>query len=245
MIRQHYKNFNEAFIELNRWILMNPQCGVVGPGRLFIDDVFITVDNHLADKIDLGQVGYKTGKWNHLLRNYVDLDKLQSFFKGLTTVPGTTYSFDFKTKEKGNGGCIKSIVVTRKNRKEWTDVHVFWRTCQFENKFAGDLIMISRILNEAPNMNVQKIYFHIPQGYQSSVYVPYFMEQLFNVKVSDLKGDCKYYQNIRSQAKWKDPGHRLCLRAATARHQKFYWSLLEGKTPKPIMYNDCKLPFTK
>lgn len=239
-----YKDFNECFVELNRFILKNPHIGEKGAGRVLINNMHIELESTLADKIDLGVIGYKKNKWDHLLRSYVEIDKLKKFYEGLTTVAGTTYSFDFKIKDSGNGGCIKSIVVTRTNRKEWTEAHVFWRTCQFENKFAGDLIMISRILNEAPKMNLKKIYFHIPQGYQSSIYVSYVMEHAFGVTEKDLP-DHPYCKSIKAQAKWKDPNHRLCLRATTARSQKFYRQLLNGEKIEKVMYKHCKLPFTK
>lgn len=240
----NYKDFNECFIELNRYILTHPEIGEKGAGRVLINNMFVELESTKADRIDLGMVGYKKNKWDHLLRTYVDLEKLQNFYKGLTAVAGTTYSFDFKIKESGNGGCIKSIVFTRINRKEWSEAHVIWRTCQFENKFAADLILIARILNEAPNANIKKIYFHIPQGYQSSIYVSYLMEHVFNITEEDLP-DHPYCKSIKAQAKWKNPEHRLCLRATTARSQNFYRKLLRGEKIDKVMYKHCKLPFTK
>jgi hypothetical protein len=227
---------------------MNPQYGIMDGCQLLVPDVYITLDSMDADEIDIAMIGYKQGKWTSLINQYVDLDQLKSFYKGLETVTGNTYSFDFKTKEKGNGGCIKSIIVTRCGRKKnkWSKAHIIWRTCQFETKFAGDLIMISRILNEAPNCDIKGISFYIPQGYMSAMYMSYLAEYVFDISLDKcVTNNHKFYDRVHSYDKWKEPGHRLCLRASVAKFQIHYKNLAQGIMPKPITYKDCKLPFTK
>jgi hypothetical protein len=226
---------------------MNPQEGTMEGCRLLIPDVHITIDHLDANSIDLALIGYKQGKWTSLINQYVNMDKLQAFYKGLETVRGNTYSFDFNTKEKGNGGCIKSIIVTRlSRRKKWVNAYIVWRTCQFETKFAADLIMISKILSEAPNSDFNKIDFYIPQGYMSAMYMSYLAEYVFNISLDKcVTSGHKFYDRVHSYDKWKDPDHRLCLRAAVAKFQKHYKDLAVGIRPKPITIKDCKLPFTK
>lgn len=245
MIDRHYKDFYDCYINFNREILLNPELGTMN-SSLYLDDIHIEVDSYNADKLDLGQIGYKKGKWSHLLRSYVDMDELKAFYEGLKTVSGTTYSFSFKSKKSGNGGCIKNIVFTRyKNR--WVNCHVFWRTIQLENKFMADLMMINRIIEAAPNTEIEKVYFHIPQAFQSSVYVIYFMEHLYGITFKDIeklikKRNHPYHRQIVSHKKWTDPNHRLCLRATTARYQKFIFDIKAGKKPEPVTIKDCKLP---
>lgn len=249
MLQQRYVNFNTCYQELNKFIFMNPEkYGIMDGCQLLIPDVHITIDHADASKIDLAMIGYKQGKWTSLIKQYVDLDKLQSFYKGLKTVTGNTYSFDFNTKEKGNGGCIKSIIVTRNGRKKnkWSRAFIVWRTCQFETKFAADLIMISRILNEAPNSDFNLITFYIPQGYMSAMYMSYLAEPVFNISLDKcVTNNHKFFDRVHSYDKWKQPDYRLCLRSSVAKFQQHYKDLKAGVTPKPITYMDCKLPFTK
>lgn len=255
MISRHYKDFHDCYINFNKEVLLNPDLGTLN-SSLYLDDIHIEIDSYNADKLDLSLIGYKKGKWPHLLRSYVDMDELKDFYEGLKTISGTTYAFSFKSKKSGNGGCIKNVVFTRvKNR--WTGCHVFWRTIQLENKFMADLMMINRVIEAAPNTDIQKVFFHIPQAFQSSVYAIYFMEHLYGISFKDIEDklkynetaskkqkvkNYKYWEHILSHKKWTDPSHRLCLRATTARYQKFIFDIKAGKMPTPVTKKDCQLP---
>lgn len=243
MIIQKYIDFNDCYYRFNKWVLLHPSQGEIDGCQLQLPSIIIECDSIKADEIDLGKVGYKKAKWKSLLRSYVDMDKLDLFYEGLTKVTGNSYSFDFKSKSNGNGGCIKSLVVTRRGRKKskWTELHVMWRTCQLETKFAGDLIMISRVIQDAPNCDIKHIVFHIPQAYMSAMYVSYLVEGVFNLPLESFKPqDHKFYERIRSYDKWKDSSYRLCKRASVAKYQLHYHNLKKGLY-EPVRLPDCTL----
>ena len=241
---QKYIDFNDCFYGFNRWVLNNPNCGEMDGCQLQIPDVIIECDSIKADQIDLGKLGYNKAKWSSLLRNYIDLDKLRSFYTGLNEVSGNSYSFDFKTKDNGNGGCIKSLVLTRRGRKKskWTELHIMWRTCQLETKFAGDLLMISRIINDASNCDIKHIVMHIPQAYMSAMYMSYLYEPAFFNMMGIPNMDHAFYKRLHSYDKWKDPNYRLCKRASVAKYQQFYRSWKLGHQLPSVTIKDCLLP---
>lgn len=237
-----FKDFNEAYLELNRRFILEPNIGTqYGAKYICREPLILEIESYKADEIDLGKVGYKQGKWPHLLKSYVDMSKLHKFYEGLGTAT-SSLAYNFKDKDRGNGGCIKNIVLLRKNKKEFTEAHVYWRTCQLESKFGADLIMVARILEAAPNTKIDKVYLHMPEAFQSSVAVAYVMELAFGIELKSLKPDTQYHRHLLNNLKWMDPNHRLCLRGTTARHQLWYREILKGNLPNPVLYKHCKLP---
>src|SRR5690554_4810621 len=118
MIFREYKDLGEAYIKLNQEFLTHPQNVVkhMENTRAICEDLVIKVKKPDASSIDLGAVGYKGGKWGHLLRTYLDVRKFNQFRELCSTTRGVSIAFDFKRKKTGNGSCMREIILTRKSR---------------------------------------------------------------------------------------------------------------------------------
>lgn len=246
MLYREYDTFGECFIQINREALINPDITHYMSSRVLFNDLIIKVKNPDCTGIDLGKLAYKKGKWPHLLRTYVDMNKLKKFYEEIANPTVTTFSFDFKTGENGKGGCIKSMVFTRNamGKKKFNSVKVIWRTTELQRKFAPDLIMIARILESCPNLELEEILLIIPQAYHSVLYMVPFTDVVFGF---DIDKDCKpkkypYHQQLLNRSKWFRPGHEPCKRMTTLRLQEWKWNIIDGWEPEPVTYEDCELP---
>lgn len=235
------KDFSEAYEAINRHFIDNPELSILyGSKNIGKSPLLIELNSINADKIDLGVIGYKSGKWPHLLNSYVDLERLKNFYRGLNTST-SSLTYNFKDKDHGNGGCLRSITFIRKNKKEFNEIHVMWRTCQLETKFAADLILISKIIEQAPNTKATKIYFHMAEAFQSARYTAYIMEMAFGRKVQDLPEGVPFYKKLKGEQSWMNPESELCKRGSIARYQKRYWEWLAGVKFEKVTIKECEL----
>ncbi|MGL4253982.1 MAG: hypothetical protein ACRCR2_08060 [Fusobacteriaceae bacterium] len=246
MLYREYKTFGDCFLGINKEALNNPDIAHYMSSRVLFNNLIIKVDNTNCDGIDLGKLAYKKGKWPHLLRTYVDMDKLKQFYKEIQDAKVTTFSFDFNTSDTGKGGCIKSMVFTRNamGKKKFNSVKIIWRTTELMRKFAPDLIMIARILEQCPMLDLDEIILIIPQAYHSVLYMVPFTDVVFDFNIDT---DCKpkkypYHQQLINRSKWFRPGHEPCKRQTTYRLQEWKWAILNGWQPEPVTYKDCELP---
>ena len=78
MVYRKYQDFNEAYLGLNREILKNPSMvEYLNTTMGGIDNICLEVESPKCDKIDLGALGYKIQKWDHLVKTYLGPDNVE------------------------------------------------------------------------------------------------------------------------------------------------------------------------
>lgn len=155
-------------MQLNRSILLDPEgmldyvTGTLG----YMDNVFIACKTWECE-LDLAKFGYTKTKWGHLLRTYINYDKLVEFREQLKTATGLSLTYNFNQKEINNGSCLIAIVLTRKDRKKpWTKCNVMYRTTETQRRMAADLCLIHHFIKELPECcEIERVTFYMAQSY--------------------------------------------------------------------------------
>lgn len=223
MLVRKYQNLTEMFMELNREIISKPSQmldyvhGILG----YIDNVVLASKSCDFD-FDLSKVGYKVGKWSHLLRTYVDYEELIEFHKKLEDSTALSLTYYFKQKKANNGSCLIAIVVSRNDRKKkWTKVNVLYRTTEVQRRFAADLTLVQSFIKELPSCcEINRIIFYFPQMYISAkVLNGYF--NLFGIPMESLDKSNEWVKTmIRDYELNYVPGSRITTYQSIARMQK-------------------------
>ena len=245
MLHKQYKDFSEAYFELNRDILLHPeQIDYMENARGVIEDLFITIDSIACDKVDLAPLGYSPKKWDHLVKTYIDRDKLREFYHLCEISKGISLGYDFKRKDTGNGSCMREVILTRHSRKKpWTKATVIWRATELQKRWAADLILLHHLLSKVPNSQFTEIEFFITSAYQSGMYVIPLVEPVFGVKMEDLDPTAHPYWKViryRNQKYFQPDSPRQKLRPAW-RMQDVANAIREGREFEPITYKDFEL----
>lgn len=245
MLCKHYRDFSEAYFELNRDILLHPeQIDYLENTRGVIEDLFITIESSDCEKVDLAPLGYSPKKWDHLVKTYLDLEKLKGFYKSCETSKGVSIAFDFNRKTTGNGSCMREIILTRHSRKKpWSKATIVWRATELQKRWAADLILIHHILSHIPNSNITGIEFYVVSAYQSGMYVIPLVENLFGIDMESLDPQAHPYWKIiryRNQKYFQPDSPRQKLSPAW-RMQDVAEAFRQGKEFTPITYKNFKL----
>lgn len=245
MLKKHYKDFSEAYFGVNREILLHPQhLDYLENTRGVVEDLFLTLDSIDCEKVDLAPLGYSPRKWGHLVKTYIDPDKLREFFHLCEISKGISIGYDFKRKDTGNGSCMREVILTRHSRKKpWTKATVIWRATELQKRWAADLILLHHLLSKVPNSQFTEIEFFITSAYQSGMYVIPLVEPVFGVKMKDLDPTAHPYWKIiryRNDKYYQEDSPRQKLSPAQ-RMQDVANAIREGKTFEPITYKDFEL----
>jgi hypothetical protein len=246
MLNLEYKDFNEAYIQLNRLILQKPHLvEYLNTTMGGLDNIFLTIQSSTCDKIDLGALGYKKQKWAHLVRTYLGNRVSELSSLGLK-VKGLSAGFDFNRKETGNGSCLREILISRRKRnKPWDTITVVWRTTELQRRWAADLIFVHRIMELIPNSNFTKVQLYMNTAYQSAMYIIPLVKPIFGLNIADL--DPKhFYTNviITREKKYykplaKDQPHKLL--ASGQKIVDLYKQYESGTKLEKLDYKSCKL----
>lgn len=184
MIVRKYKSFDDMFLNFNREILTNTSNMLSRTNGFLGYMENITIGCKTWDfNLDLGKLGYKKNKWGHLLRTYIDYDKLLKFREDLRTNKGMSYTFYFNQKQINNGSCLIAVVMTRDiSRGPWKRVNVLYRTTETQRRMAADLALIQAFINELPQdiLEIDRVVFHMVQAYISGMVINGYIE-LFGV----------------------------------------------------------------
>lgn len=245
MLQKHYKDFSEAYFGLNKDILLHPeQIDYMENTRGVIEDLFITIDSIACDKVDLAPLGYSPKKWDHLVKTYIDLDKLREFYHLCEISKGISVAFDFNRKTTGNGSCMREVILTRNNRKKpWQKARIIWRATELQKRWAADLILLHHLLSKIPNSQITEIEFYIVSAYQSGMYVIPLVESVFGVPMESLDPTKSPYWKViryRNQKYFQPDSPRQKLSPAW-RMQDVANAIREGKEFEPITYKDFEL----
>lgn len=237
-----YKNFDDCFFNLNREIILNPSEMLDYTHSIsgYLENVYVECKNSNCS-LDLSKFGYKTGKWGHLLRTYVNYDELVKFKEKLANSTALSLTFYFNQKKVNNGSCLIGIVLTREDRKEmWSKANILYRTTEVQRRFAADLVLIHHFIKELPKecCKIGKVTFYFPQMYISARvlngYFPYF-----KIKESELDKSHPWIKTmLRNYELNFAPGSRVTTYASIARMQKLRLGLEEYP---PIDINELSI----
>lgn len=175
MLIRDYNDFDDLFLNLNREMITNPEETMMYTQNIqgFQEDLVLSCKSHKCT-LNLGDFGYKEGKWGHLLRSYIDYPQLIEFREKLTKISGMSYTYYFNRKKATNGSCLIAAVVTRPKRKgPWKHLKIMYRVCELQKKFAADLVLINRFIEELPQevCEIDNITFHMSQAYLSGMFI--------------------------------------------------------------------------
>ena len=245
MLYRKYKDFNEAYLELNREILLNPSLvEYLNTTMGGIDQICLEVDSPLCDKIDLGALGYKQDKWPNLVKTYLGPEKIEELKHLGENCGGLSIGFDFLRKTTHNGACMREIIISRhKRKKPWDTITVVWRTTELQRRWAADLILISRMMELIPNSDFKKIQLIMSTAYQSAMYIIPLVTPVFGLKVEDLDPEHCYTKVIVTREKKyyipeKCPHNML---ASGERVVELYKAYQRGDKLPKVTYKECTL----
>lgn len=218
-----YNNFDEMFLKLNQEILLHPDemldysTGCLG----YMDNVFVACKTYDCN-LDLSKFGYAKNKWGHLLRTYINYDKLLEFKQQLVTATGLSLTYNFNQKEINNGSCLIAIVLTRKDRKKkWTKCNVMYRTTELQRRMAADLCLINRFINELPDCcEIERVIFYMAQSYIHANFINGYFSY-FGVGYDELNKDHPWTRSLLNARKANYlSGSRITTYQSMARMQK-------------------------
>lgn len=245
MLYREYKDFNEAYLELNREILQKPQLvEYLNTTMGGIDNINLEIQSSKCDKIDLGALGYKIGKWTHLVKTYLGPDKVEELRHLGENIGGLSVGFDFLRKTTHNGACMVGIILSRHKRGQpWDTLTVIWRTTELQRRWAADLILIHRIAELIPNSNFKRFQFQMATAYQSAMYIIPLVTPVFGLKIKDLDPNHFYTKVIITrEQKYYVPDE--CPHNMLSSGQKvveLYKAYEEGRELPKITYKECIL----
>ena len=111
-------------------------------------------------------LNYTKVKWSTLLGKYIDLGEYLHFKEMVRQSTKKSITFYFKVHDYKQPACLISMVLTRLNHtKPWKEMKVHYRSTEIFKKFAVDLILFNRLveeLNNECNCEINKITLFIP-----------------------------------------------------------------------------------
>lgn len=224
MLFKKFNDFDELFYELTREVLLKPweTIGYHNGILAYMDNLFLackTSDCHL----DLSNFGYRSGKWGHLLRTYIDYENLVEFKKKLATSTGLSITYYFKQKKVNNGSCLIGIVLSRKSRKKkWDKVNVIHRTTEIQRRFAADLVLVHHFIKELPEetCEIGVVTFYMAQSYISAMVINGYFDY-FGVPMDSLDKSHPWIKTlVNTYNKSFTEGARITTYQSMARLQK-------------------------
>lgn len=147
-------------------------------GSTYYINNLILKTNSCDCSLDLGEFNYTLMKWKVLVNKYIDKDDYILLKQRLIDSTSKTLTFNFKIhiglktdldKTKNRDSCIIAIVFSRNgNKGKWEKATVLWRVAEIYKKFACDLILLNRMFNDLPNLEIKEFILHIVQPFFSS-----------------------------------------------------------------------------
>lgn len=246
LITRHYKNFNDAFLGINRDIMKKPRMFInaLNTTMGMVKPMMINCETSQCDQIDLGALGYKPGKWSHLVKTYLGPEKIEELKHLGENCGGLSVGFDFLRKTTHNGACMREIIISRhKRKKPWDTINVFWRTTELQRRWAADLILISRIMELIPNSDFKEIHLWLPTSYQSAMYIIPLVTPVFGMRIEDLDPNHFYTKVIITrEKKYYIPDtcpHNML--SSGEKVVELYKAYQRGDKLPKITYKECKL----
>ena len=186
MIYLEFNDFGQLYHDLTRFpIKHEKEFGNFGNDYFevgqsqYINNLIISTPSHKLEgpSSDLGNFNYTLAKWTTLLNKYVDKDDYLLLKRRLIESQTKTLTFNFKVhiglstdtdQTKNRDSCIIALVFSRNGGSgKWTTVNIFYRVAEIYKKFAVDLMLLNRMFEDLPNLDLKEHLFHIPQPFYS------------------------------------------------------------------------------
>lgn len=200
MLYREYKDFDDAFYNINRELVYNPDLfnfctGMDG----FVEDLIIK-SNSINCSLELNKFAYKIGKWKSLLSRYLDYDKWLKFKEDIPNITGNTYTFYFNQHSKHNGPCLIGLVFMRRVKSEpWYSVKVLYRITELQRRFSADLVLLHKMLKDINDtvdcVNVEQVEFFLPYGYVSTMFINGYLDY-FDINIDELDKDNYFIESL-------------------------------------------------
>lgn len=143
----------------------------------YLNNVMFSVKSHKCS-LDMGNFNYTIAKWTTLINKYIDPDQYILLKQRLIESTTKTLTFNFKIHiglssdndhTKNRDSCIIAMVFSRNGTKgKWTTVNVIWRTAEIYKKWAIDLILLNRMFEDLPNLDLHEYILYLAQPFWSS-----------------------------------------------------------------------------
>lgn len=257
MVYLKYDDFGQLYHQLTRYPLTAPESEdffTIGASQ-YVNNLVIETDSHniSGPSSDLGNFNYTMAKWSTLLNKYVDNQAYADLKTRLVWSTCKTLTFNFKIhvalptdtdQTKSRDSCIIAIVFSRNGTSgKWTHVNIFWRVAEIYQKFAVDLLLLNRMFEDLPNLQLSKYALHLAQPFWSTFKLCELIDgPLFSVdefKDSDSFLGKKMYAHY---LRYYGPGAELSNFHAIRRKQEMK---LSGKVNKSIPLELLKMPDTE
>lgn len=229
MIHLQYADFDDLFFELNQDILLSPSKYIskMSGSNGKVPFMVIELDSWECD-LDLADMFYTKNKFNKLLESYLDKETWLQFKDKLGTTKSTACTLYFKQSKpkrgsaSGNGPCLLSIVLTRiKRTDKWNEATISYRTTELNRRFAADLVLFNRIMDELPSCcDIEKVNMVIPGSYVSGMVMAGQLN-LFGVERKDIETQEPFHKALQKKLDGVlQPDHKLSPYKAMARIQR-------------------------
>ena len=183
MIYLEFTDFDNLYHDLTRYpithekdLKQNSDFFIIG-ASLYINNLILkatSCDCHL----DLADFNYTKAKWTTLVNKYIDEHDYYLLKQRLVESTAKTLTFNFKIhvglstdkdQTKNRDSCLVGLVFSRNgNKGAWERVDIIWRTSEIFKKFGADLILLNRMFNDLPNLNLKEYLLILPQPFFSS-----------------------------------------------------------------------------
>lgn len=173
----------EWALPLYREIAVLPAVGTQAIGKVVQD---ITLETKNLPDWDLSDWGYGKGKEKQLYRNYINEEEFNRVLSVLKRRQGNKYtsvavSLRGAPKDsRSQGWCMLSLVISR--NKDWHSVEVQYRTTEAVLKFAADVWLLRKLLEERFEIEPDVCRFRFANCALSGAYFPYLVDKTDLVK---------------------------------------------------------------
>ena len=170
MVYLRYKDLDELYHNFARLPFYNREeygesLVDVTDTTTWMQDVVLEAQSHSCS-LDMTLLNYTLVKWSTLLGKYIDLEEYLLFKEMVRKSTKKSITFNFKIHQYDKPACLISMVLTRYNHtKPWKELKVHYRSTEIFKKFAVDLILFNRIVEELNNdcgCEINKITLFIP-----------------------------------------------------------------------------------
>jgi hypothetical protein len=176
-------------LPLYQSIIENPTIGWQAIGKVVQN---ITFEVPALPNWELSDWGYGKGKEKQLYRNYINEEEFSRVLSVLKRRQGNKYtsvavSLRGAPKDsRSQGWCMLSLVISR--NKDWHSVEVQYRTTEAILKFAADVWLLRKLLQERFEIIPNVCRFRFANCALSGAYFPYLVDKM------DLVGFLKEIQ---------------------------------------------------
>lgn len=174
-------------LPLYKAIVYGKAVGTQAIGKVVQD---ITLESTGLPSWELSDWGYGKGKEKQLFRNYINEEEFGRVLsvlgrRGKSKYTSVAVSLRGAPKDsRSQGWCMLSLVISR--NKDWHSVEVQYRTTEAILKFAADVWLLRKLLQERFEIEPDVCRFRFANCALSGAYFPYLVDKIDLVKFLQL-----------------------------------------------------------